>query len=142
IEIPAGKKGPNGGVVQVVGDDIIEIVADKNSGQLRVYVLDTDFKPVPIGERKVTLGFVGPTTEIVVPESGPGGAYFVGKLSAKVNPIKITVGVRYHGTLHDALHVALVGYRPGITIVVGAAAPPIVLLVATPWVVVTPPAVI
>ncbi len=45
--IPPGKTGPNGGVIQVVGDDTIEVVADKASGQVRVYVLDADLKPVP-----------------------------------------------------------------------------------------------
>src|SRR5262249_46703591 len=37
--LPKGKTGPNGGIVQMVGDDPVEIVADKSSGQVRVYIL-------------------------------------------------------------------------------------------------------
>ncbi|XXX72188.1 hypothetical protein WMF30_31530 [Sorangium sp. So ce134] len=50
-----GKKGPNGGVLQPVGDDIVEIVADKTTGDVRVYVLDLNLKPVPIGQREIKL---------------------------------------------------------------------------------------
>jgi hypothetical protein len=75
---------------------------------------------------------------VIVPTPGPGGAYFVGNLSAKVNPVKITISVRHH----DAVHVALVGYRPGVHVVVGTAAVPHVVLVTTPWVIVTPPAIV
>ena len=41
-----GQKGPNGGVVQRVGDDVVEIVGDKGTGQVRVYALDATLKPI------------------------------------------------------------------------------------------------
>lgn len=121
--------GPNGGVVQVVGDDALEVVADKNSGQVRVYVLDTSNKPVAIGERKVKLGVVGSTSDVIALSPGPGGLYFTGKLSSKLDPIKLTIAL----THHDQTEVVLCGYEPGVVVVVGSAAPSIHLLVAVSW---------
>ncbi|WP_437609212.1 hypothetical protein WMF20_49660 [Sorangium sp. So ce834] len=127
--IPAGKTGPNGGIIQVVGDDTIEVVADKASGQVRVYVLDANLKPIPVGDRKIKLGFVGSSSEVVVLTPGPGGLYCVGTVAAKVNPVKLTVVVA-HPTHAD---VVLVGYRPGVHVVVGPAAPALNVIVATTW---------
>ncbi|XXX76960.1 hypothetical protein WMF30_55865 [Sorangium sp. So ce134] len=127
--IPAGKTGPNGGVIQVVGDDTIEVVADKTSGQVRVYVLDENLKPTPVGDRKIKLGFAGSSSELVVLTPGPGGLYAVGTVAAKVNPVKLTVLVT-HPTHAD---VVLVGYRPGVHVVVGPSAPALNVIVATTW---------
>jgi hypothetical protein len=127
--VPAGKVGPNGGVLQGVGDDVVEVVADKASGQVRVYVLDNDLKPVPVGNRKIRLGFVGGSSEVLVLSPDPAGLYCVGALGAKVNPVKLTVVV----ARPEHTHVALVGYRPGVHILVGAAAPAINVIVATSW---------
>lgn len=125
-----GMKGPNGGVLQPVGDDIVEIVADKDSGDLRVYVLDLNLKPVPIGDREIKLAIQtasGPDVIVLAP--GPDRLYFTGKLRAKVNPTKITVVVKEGGHTD----VVLCGYRPGSVIVVGPSAPVITILVATGW---------
>jgi hypothetical protein len=128
-----GKKGPNGGTLQRVGDDIVEIVADKSTGELRVYVLDLDLKPVPIGERQIKLAITTTAgSEVVVLAPGAERAYFTGKLTAKVNPVKITVVL----TEGDHTDVVLCNYHPGTTIVVGPAAPGIAILVATSWAVV------
>jgi hypothetical protein len=75
---------------------------------------------------------------VVVLAPGPAGAYFTGKLSVKVNPVKITVVL----TEGDHTEVVLCNYRPGRVIVVGASAPEIVLLVATSWAVVVRPTVV
>ncbi len=127
-KIDTGKKGPNGGVIQVVGDDTIEVVADKSSSKVRVYFLDADLKPVKVvPEKKVTIAVVtqnGPETVILEPDSG--GLYFTGKVNVAVNPVKLTVGVRHH----DRARVVLVGYRPSTVVVVGAAAVPAVFVVA------------
>jgi hypothetical protein len=127
--IPRGKAGPNGGVLQVVGDDTVEVVADKNSGQVRVYVLDASFKPIPIGTRRVTLGFVGADDETLALVPGPGAMYFTGRLATRVDPVKLTVAVAYDGQV-DAV---LCGYEPGNVVVVGAGAPAIHVLVAANW---------
>lgn len=127
-KVDTSKKGPNGGVIQVVGDDTIEVVADKSSGKVRVYFLDADLKPVKVvTEKKVTVAVVtqnGPETVILEPDSG--GLYFTGKLNVAVNPVKLTVGVRHK----DRAHVVLVGHRPHTVVVVGAAAVPAVFVVA------------
>ncbi|WP_434041339.1 MULTISPECIES: hypothetical protein [Sorangium] len=125
-----GKKGPNGGLLQPVGDDIVEIVADKATGDLRVYVLDLNLKPVSIGEREIKLAIQTPSgPDVIVLAPGPDRLYFTGKLKAKVNPTKITV------VLKDGDHtdVVLCGYHPGSVIVVGPSAPVIGILVATTW---------
>ncbi|AUX49005.1 hypothetical protein SOCE26_105500 [Sorangium cellulosum] len=127
--LPPGKTGPNGGVIQVVGDDVVEVVADKASGQVRVYVLDPDLKPIPVGNRKIKLGFVGSGSELIVLNPGPGGLYCVGTVTAKVNPTKLTVVVA-HPTHAD---VVLVGYRPGMHVVIGPSAPALNVVVATTW---------
>jgi hypothetical protein len=123
--IPKDKKGPNGGVIQVVGDDIVEVVADKGTGQVRVYLLDENFKAIPIGDKKIKLGVVTKDPEIIVLTTDPSGLYVVGKLGTKVDPVKLTVVI----TTKGHTEVVLVGYNPGVVVVVGSAAPAIQILV-------------
>jgi len=141
-KIPPGTKGPNGGIVQVVGDDIVEIVAGKKSGTVRVYLLDPDLKPIPMGSRKIKLAFVSAKgSEVVVLAPEPGGQFCVGKMTVIENPIKITIAITYH----DHTEVVLCNHHPGSVIVVGPSAPVIVILVSVSWdidVVVVPPPVI
>lgn len=127
--VPKGKTGPNGGVVQAVGDDIVEIVADKNSGQVRVYILDASYRPVSIGNRRCKLGLVGGSVELIALAPGPGGAYFTGQLGTKVDPVKLTIAI----TVGARTHVALCGYEPGVVVAVGSSAPSIRLLVSVSW---------
>lgn len=134
--IPDGKLapngvGPNGGVIQVVGKDRLEIVADKTSGQVRVYVLDPDFKVVPIGERKIRLATTGEASEIVVLEPEPGGRFCTGRFAGKVDPVRVTVAV----TIKEETHACIVGWAPGVHLVVGSRAPRVKILVAAGWVV-------
>ncbi len=125
-----GVKGPNGGVLQPVGDDVVEIVADKQTGDLRVYVLNQDLKPVPIGEREIKLAVnTGSGSDLIVLAPGPDRLYFTGKLTVKANPTKITVVLKEG----DHTDVVLCGYHPGSVIVVGPSAPVIAILVATTW---------
>jgi len=126
------QKGPNGGVIQVVGKDKIEIVADKKSGQVRVYVLGDELKPIEVGERKIKLAVTtanGPEVVVLTPE--PKGLYFTGKLTVKAEPVKVTVAV----THHDETHVCLVGWHPGVHVVVGSHAPHVAIWVNAGWVV-------
>jgi hypothetical protein len=127
--IPPGKVGPNGGVLEVVGNDTVEVVADKSSGQVRVYMLDASYKPIPIGARRVTLGFVGPDDETLALAPEPGGMYFTSSLPTRVDPVEMTVAVENDGQVNAALW----GYEPGGVIVVGPAAPTVHLFVATNW---------
>ncbi len=132
VKLPEGKKGPNGGVIQVVGDDVIEVVADVKSGETRVYVLDDDFKPIPVGKRKVKLAVVGSAPETVELAAEPKGLYFTGKLTVvKTNPHRLTVVLT--GERSPEPIVVLCGYHPGTIVVVGPGAPTIGLFVAVGW---------
>jgi hypothetical protein len=118
-KVSADVKGPNGGVVQIVGDDRIEIVADKSSGQVRVYVLDADNKVIDVGDRKIQIAIVADAPEVVVLTPEPKRMYFVGTVKTRVAPIKITVSV----TVKARTRVVLVGWKPGARVVVGSRAP-------------------
>lgn len=106
--------GPNGGVVQVVGNDRVEIVADDESDEVRVYLLDAQGKVTPAGPRKITLGVEADAPEVIVLAPSADGTYLTGKWKAKSDPSRITVIV-HQG---NDTHVALVGWKPGTKIVV------------------------
>src|SRR6185436_9437041 len=130
--IPDGKVGPNGGVIQLVGEDRVEIVADKEgTGQVRAYFLDKDYKVIaPPADHTVKLSFMAEKPEIVVLEpEAEAGAYFVGRVHSRIDPLRLTVVVG----AGPVVHTAIVGYRPGVHFVVGAAAPRVRVLVATGW---------
>jgi hypothetical protein len=131
VKLPAGKKGPNGGVIQVAGNDVLEIVADKTTGQVRIYVLDDDFKPVAVGKRKVKLGVVAQSSEVVDLQVEPKGLFFTGKLVGKADPVKLTV-VLYQEEEPEPV-VVLCGWTPTTVIVVGPGAPVVGLFVAVNW---------
>jgi hypothetical protein len=129
-KIAPGTRGPNGGVVQVVGDDVIEVIAGQKKGAVRAYVLDSNLKPVAIGSRTIKLGLVSEKgSEVVVLAPDPGGQFLVGKLTLIANPIKITIAVTYHGETV----VAVCNHPPGSVIVVGPGAPVIVILANVSW---------
>jgi hypothetical protein len=50
VTVPEGTKGPNGGIVDVIGDQRVEIVTDEKSGEVRVYFLDENLKVIPVKE--------------------------------------------------------------------------------------------
>ncbi|MEP7120556.1 MAG: hypothetical protein ABJE95_06595 [Byssovorax sp.] len=127
IAPPADKTGPNGGVIQVVGKDRLEIVADKGSGQVRVYVLDPDLHPVVVGDRKIRLALAGEAPEIVVLTPDAKGLYCTGRLVGRGDPTRITVSV----SVKEETHAAIVGWSPGAHLLVGARAPRVHILVAS-----------
>jgi hypothetical protein len=127
IAPPAAKTGPNGGVIQIVGKDRLEIVADKGSGQVRVYVLDADLHPVAVGDRKIKLALGGEAPELVVLTPDAQGIYCSGKLVGRADPTRITVSV----TVKEETHAAIVGWSPGAHLVVGARAPRVHILAAS-----------
>jgi hypothetical protein len=116
-------------VIQVVGDDTVEIVADKNTGQVRLYELDPSYRPIPIGTRRATLGLMGGDVEMLALSPGPGGMYFTGKLATRIDPVMLTIEVAND----EQIDAAIFGYVPGAVIVIGPEAPTIHLLVAVNW---------
>lgn len=110
---PEDKKvGPHGGVVQIVGKDRVEMVADKETGQVRVYILDADYAPIPIGERRVKLAVVADEPEVVELDPEPGGLYFYAGLNTRVDPVRVTVSVG----LGVETHAGIFGWRPGVAL--------------------------
>lgn len=58
VTIPEGTKGPHGGVLDVVGDQRVEIVTDEKTGEVRVYLLNEKLEPIPVGSGTAVLGVV------------------------------------------------------------------------------------
>lgn len=123
------KLGPHGGVIQVVGPDHVEVVADKEVGEARVYVLDADLHPIDPGDRKVTLAFRDADVEVVTLAPEPEHHFFVSKVVLRDDPSRITVVV-HNG---PAVHACIVGYTPTTHLVVGAHAPRVHVFVAPEW---------
>lgn len=101
-----GAVAPHGGVVQVVGEDRVEIVADDDSDEVRVYVLDASWKPTPIGDRKITIAVGGAAPRVVVLVAADG--YFVGHWKLVGQP-RVTILIKRPG----GAHVAIVGFHAG-----------------------------
>ncbi|WP_437963854.1 hypothetical protein WMF04_29515 [Sorangium sp. So ce260] len=126
IKLPDVAVGPHGGSIQVVGEDRLEMVADETTGEVRVYVLDVNLRPVSIEGRTLKMGFLAERPEMLVLAPASAGFYFVGKLAAAVNPLKLTVALGFRGTTR----VALWGHRPGVRVIATPArAPRIKILV-------------
>ncbi|AKT42765.1 uncharacterized protein CMC5_069920 [Chondromyces crocatus] len=123
------KKGPNGGVLQVVGEDTVEIVANDATGEVRVYLLDDNLQVVKPENRKIKikLGLSGSGAEVIELSPHTEGLYFEGKLNAQIKPKKMTV-VLVDG---DVVHTALWGHHPGKVVVIGVGAPVIAIFVNT-----------
>ncbi|MGK4007649.1 hypothetical protein WMF31_33820 [Sorangium sp. So ce1036] len=137
LALPEGKLGPHGGRIEIVGDDRLELLVDEVTGEVRVYVLDADLKPVDLGERKITLGVVAEAPQVVVlapvaasvAAGATAGAYLTGKLALAADPLKLTIAVRNAGRSA----VALCGYRAGAAFAVHARAPRVKVRVKTDW---------
>jgi hypothetical protein len=124
-----GSVGPNGGVVQVVGPDRVELVANKHTGDVRAYVLDADNHPVDPGDRKITVAIRGEHPQILVLVPEPQGHFVIGHLHTRVDPAFVTVAV----TARGGTHACLVGWTAGSVVVVGPEAPRVHLLVVDAW---------
>lgn len=57
VEIAEGTRGPNGGIVDVIGQQRVEIVTDEQTGEVRVYFLDENMKVVPVGDATAVMAF-------------------------------------------------------------------------------------
>ena len=121
--------GPNGGVVQVVGPDKVEVVANKSTGDVRAYVLGPDGQPVDPGDRTITVALQGEAPEVVVLAPEPQGHFVFGHLRARMDPVHVTVAVNAHGTTHASL----IGWAPGAVLLTGPEAPRVHLLAVDAW---------
>ncbi len=110
-----GAVPPHGGVIQVVGDDRLEIVADDDSDEVRVYLLDATWKPVVVGSAKITIAVGGAAPEVIVLTPAPDGVFFVGHWHVVGDPPRLTLCVKRPGRVR----VAIVGWHPGVKIHVG-----------------------
>jgi len=126
VKLPEAKIGPHGGRLQVVGNDVIELVAGVN-GELRAYVLDPQLKAVAAIDREIKVGMVvDGRAELITLVPEPGGLYFTGRIGATVDPVEVAISVKAKG--EAAAHCVLVGFEPGVAFVVGATAPRINLI--------------
>jgi len=128
-QLPPGRLGPNGGVVQMVGPDRVEVVANKKTGDVRAYVLDPDYHVIDPGDRRITLGLEGPEPEVVVLAPQPHARFVVGHMRSRVDPVHVTVAVNEHGRTHACL----VGWHPGVAVVYGPAVVPVPLYAVDTW---------
>ncbi|MFT3772011.1 MAG: hypothetical protein QM820_41925 [Minicystis sp.] len=126
---PAGRKGPNGGVIQVIGGETVELVADKDTGEVRVFVLGPDYKPIEPGERRMRLGYVADDVEMLDLEREPGTLYYVGRVRTRVDPVRVTLAVG----VGASVHVGIIGFHAGMHLGVGVGAPVIPIMVARAW---------
>jgi hypothetical protein len=110
-EADAGK-GPRGGTIHVAGKQRYELVGDSESGQLRVYMLGTDVKR----PKKVKLALDAERPELVELKWHADG-YYVAEVDVERPPRKATLVVIDDD---DDAHVTLVGYRPGVVVIVDA----------------------
>jgi hypothetical protein len=111
-KLPDDAVGPHGGSIQVVGGSRLEMVADADSGDTRVYVLDVDLKPVRVETRTLRMGFVAQTSTFVDFRPEPAGLYFVASIGPAVvlDPRRVTVVLGFGGVVSSAIW----GHRPGV----------------------------
>lgn len=106
----AEEKGPHGGVVQVVGKQRYELVADSESSAVRVYPVSAS-APRP---KRLELAVDGDGPDRVV-LNWHDEDYYVAELRVRRAPRKLTLLVTDE---HDDVHVVLVGHRPGVVVLV------------------------
>jgi hypothetical protein len=125
VKLPEPKIGVHGGTLQVVGGDVVELVANAQAHELRAYLFDAQLKAVAAADREIQVGIVAERPELVILTAEPGAAYFTGKLAATIDPIEVTIGVKTKGHAE----IALVGFQPGVAMAIGATAPRVKLMV-------------
>jgi hypothetical protein len=128
IKLPDPKIGPHGGTLQVVGGDVLELVANASTGELRVYLLDAQLKAVAAADREIRVGVVTDSkADLVALVPEPGGAYFTGKLGINVDPVEVTISMKAKGQAQAQC--VLVGFQPGVALAINATAPRVKILV-------------
>jgi hypothetical protein len=123
------KTGPNGGVVQVIGGERYEVVADRDTQEMRMYLLGPSFEVVDPGERVMRVGYVTTYPESLVLVREPGAFYYVGRVQSGWDPVQITLGVGFGGSFHYGI----VGFHFGERVYFGAHAPMLRVMAARAW---------
>jgi hypothetical protein len=126
--VSAEALGPHGGSISVVGGDRLELVSD-GSGQARIYLLSVDGKVAPVEARAVTVGVVAEAPETIAFVAEPQGRYLTGQWHVHTDPVRLTIASRANA--NAAAKVVLVGFKPGVALKVGAAAPHVRVIIAT-----------
>ncbi len=106
----AEEKGPNGGTIQVVGEQRYEVVGDAGSGQVRVYLLGADAKR----PKKIRLGVDAKSPKLVELVWNDEG-YYVADVGVTEKPRKLTLVVVDHD---DHPHVVVIGHRADAVILI------------------------
>jgi hypothetical protein len=128
VKLPETKIGPHGGTLQVVGNEIVELVANATTGEVRVYLFDAQMKAVAAADHEIKLGLVTDSkAELVALVPDPGAAFFTGKAGITIDPIEVAISVKGKGQA-EAQSV-LVGFQPGVALAIGATAPRVKILV-------------
>jgi hypothetical protein len=105
-------KGEHDGVVQVVGGKKYEMVADSASGLTRVYLVG-DHGPRP---KKLQLAVdADPPARVNLVWQDEG--YYLSEVELRQTPRKVSLVVVDHDS---RVHVALIGFRPGVVLAVDA----------------------
>ncbi len=129
LVVPPGKTGPNGGIIQYIGQDPVELVADKDTHEVRMYVLGPDYTVVDPGERSFRLGYDAqvPGMEVLVRE--PGADYYVGPWYATYDPFRVTVVMGYGGFYHTGI----IGWHYGESLRFGFGVPGLAYVGVRGW---------
>jgi hypothetical protein len=127
--IARGAVGPHGGLVQRIGLDRVELAANKHTGEVRAYVVDSAGHPVDPSNRKITLAVQAEPPELVALEPQPHTHFLAGNLRTRIEPLHVTIAVTANGTTHACL----AGWSPGSVVSAGRDAPRVRLLVVEAW---------
>jgi hypothetical protein len=125
--VAADVLGPHGGSISVVGGDRFELVSD-GSEHARIYLLGADGSIAPVEARTVTVGVVAEAPETVAFVAEPHGRYLTGNWHLHTDPARLTIASRANA--NAAAKVVLVGFKPGVALKVGAAAPHVKVITA------------
>jgi hypothetical protein len=126
--VPSGTVGPHGGEVQRVGPDRVELIANKHTGDVRAYVLDSENQPVDPGDREITVAVEGARPSVLTLTPDPQAHFAVGHLPALFDAPHVTVAVHER----DTTHAGLLGWSGGV-VLVGPGAPRVHLVAVDTW---------
>jgi hypothetical protein len=109
---PAEETGVHGGTVQVVDGKKYELVGNSETGETRVYLVDADGKQ----PKKLKLALESDDPRVVELRWNADG-YYVAELGVEKPPRKTELVVVDQD---DSVHVCVIGFRPGVVLVVAS----------------------